>query len=36
MGEDNVSELQSIWDEAKGHIERGNPDKAIEIYEYVL
>ena len=33
---DDGPELRSIWDEAKAHIERGNYDKAIEIYRYVL
>ncbi len=35
--DDNVtSELASIWDEAKGHIDQGDYDKAIEIYKYIL
>jgi len=29
-------ELNTIWDEAKNHIEQGDYDKAIEIYKYVL
>jgi len=29
-------ELYTIWDEAKGHIERGDYEKAIEIYRYLL
>ncbi|MFC2042143.1 tetratricopeptide repeat protein [Chloroflexota bacterium] len=33
---DELPELQSIWDDAKGLIERGEFDKAIEIYKYVL
>ena len=32
----SVSELNTIWDEAKGHIEQGNYEKAIEIYRYIL
>jgi tetratricopeptide (TPR) repeat protein len=36
MAEEGVPELQSIWDEARRHIESGNHDKAIEIYKYVL
>jgi tetratricopeptide (TPR) repeat protein len=36
MDSSEVPELQSIWDEAKGHIQQGNCDKAIEIYKYVL
>ena len=36
MKSDEVPELRSIWDEAKGHIERGEYDKAAEIYRYVL
>ncbi len=36
MNGDDRTELQSIWDEAKAHIERGDYDKAIEIYRYVL
>jgi tetratricopeptide (TPR) repeat protein len=36
MGKDNVPELQSIWGEAKGYIERGDFDKAIEIYKYIM
>lgn len=33
---EDIPELQSIWDEAKGHIDRGEYDKAVEIYNYVL
>lgn len=29
-------ELVSVWDEAKGHIDQGNYEKAIEIYRYIL
>ena len=36
MDNDSVSELSTIWDEAKGHIEQGNHEKAIEIYKYIL
>jgi len=36
MNSDEVPELRLIWDEAKGHIERGEYDKAAEIYKYVL
>jgi len=36
MGKEDLSELQSIWDEARHHIESGNHDKAIEIYKYIL
>ena len=36
MNSDKLPELQSIWDEAKSHIERGEYDKAVEIYKYVL
>ena len=36
MANDNAPELQSIWDEAKGYIERGDFDKAIDIYKYIL
>jgi tetratricopeptide (TPR) repeat protein len=36
MNNDDVPELQDIWDEARDHIERGEYDKAVEIYKYVL
>ena len=36
MNSDEVPELRLIWNEAKGHIERGKYDKAAEIYKYVL
>ena len=36
MNSEEIPELQSIWDEAKGHIERGDYDKAIEVYRYIL
>ena len=36
MENDSGNELLVVWDEARGHIERGEYDKAIEIYKYVL
>ncbi len=36
MGGDDRPELRLIWGEAKAHIERGDYDKAIEIYRYIL
>ena len=36
MTNEDVPELQSIWDEARDSIEQGDYDKAIEIYRYVL
>ncbi|MCX6007121.1 MAG: tetratricopeptide repeat protein, partial [Chloroflexi bacterium] len=36
MTQYNVPELESIWDEARQHIESGNHSKAIEIYNYIL
>ncbi len=36
MSNDSVPELSTIWDEAKGYIEQGNYEKAIEIYKYIL
>lgn len=36
MGKENLPELNSIWDDARGFIERGDFDKAIEIYKYIL
>ena len=36
MESDERSELNTIWDEARSHIEQGNYDKAIEIYKYIL
>jgi tetratricopeptide (TPR) repeat protein len=36
VANEDAPELQSIWDEAKGYIERGDFDKAIEIYKYIL
>jgi len=36
MTNEDVPELQSIWDGARRFIERGDYDKAIEIYQYIL
>ena len=36
MAQQDVPELQSIWDEAHQHIECGRHDKAVEIYKYLL
>jgi hypothetical protein len=36
VGKDSLSELETIWDEARGQIESGHRDKAIEIYKYIL
>ena len=36
MSNEDVPELLSIWDEARGYIEKGDYDKAIETYKYVL
>ena len=36
MDSDTAPELYTIWGEAKTHIEQGDYDKAIEIYEYIL
>jgi len=36
MNSEEIPELRSIWDEAKGHIERGDYDKAVESYRYIL
>lgn len=36
MEKGGTSELSSIWDEARSHIERGEYDKAIETYKYIL
>ncbi|MGD0854448.1 MAG: tetratricopeptide repeat protein [Dehalococcoidia bacterium] len=36
MTQDNVPELELIWDESRQHIESGNHNKAIEIYKYIL
>ena len=36
MNSEETPELRSIWDEAKAHIERGDYDKAVETYRYIL
>jgi tetratricopeptide (TPR) repeat protein len=37
MGQNNIpNEFNIIWEEAKTYIEKGDYDKAIEIYKYVL
>ena len=36
MTNEDIPEIQSIWDEARHCIERGDYDKAIEIYRYIL
>jgi len=36
MSNEDFSELQSIWDDARHSIEQGDYDKAIEIYRYIL
>jgi len=36
MGKEDLPELNSIWDDARGFIERDDFDKAIEIYKYIL
>ena len=36
MTNEDFSELQLIWDDARHSIERGDYDKAIEIYRYIL
>lgn len=36
MTNDDVSELQSIWDEARASIDQGDYDKAVETYRYIL
>lgn len=36
MNIDEVPELRSIWDEAKGHIDGGDYDRTAEIYKYIL
>jgi tetratricopeptide (TPR) repeat protein len=33
---DEGSEFDSIWDEAKGYVDQGDYDKAIDVYKYVL
>ncbi|MFC1980915.1 tetratricopeptide repeat protein [Chloroflexota bacterium] len=36
MTNEDIPEIQSIWDDARGYIDHGNYDKAVEIYEYIL
>jgi len=36
MTNEGIPEIQSIWDDARGFIEHGDHDKAIEIYQYIL
>jgi len=36
MTNEDIPEIQSIWDDARRFIERGDYDKAIEIYKYIL
>lgn len=36
MNDDDSPELRLIWDEAKGHIDHGDCDKAVETYMYIL
>src|SRR4030042_6678923 len=36
MNVEKEPEVQSIWDEAKGHIERSEYDRVVEIYKYIL
>ena len=36
MNSEEIPEIRSIWDEAKGHIDRGDYDKAVETYRYIL
>lgn len=36
MINEDVPELQSIWDEARNSIEQGDYDKAIQTYRYIL
>jgi tetratricopeptide (TPR) repeat protein len=36
MDAENQREIDTVWDEAKGYIDQGNFDKAIEIYKYIL
>ena len=31
-----MSELDTIWDEARNQIQSGHQDKAVEIYKYIL
>ncbi len=36
MTNEDAPELLTIWDEAKGHIDQGDYDKAAEVYNYIL
>jgi len=36
MTNKDIPEIQSIWDDARGFIEHGDYDKAVEIYQYIL
>jgi tetratricopeptide (TPR) repeat protein len=36
MTNEDIPEIQSIWDDARRFIERGDYDKAVEIYQYIL
>ena len=36
MAKEDVPELRSIWDEARGFVEHGDFVKAVEIYKYIL
>ena len=36
MDKDDRPELLTIWDEARGHMEKSDYDKAIETYQKVL
>jgi tetratricopeptide (TPR) repeat protein len=36
MNSDDIPELRLIWDEAKGYFNRGEYDKAVEVYKYIL
>ena len=36
LDKENLSELNTIWDEARSQIEFGHRNKAIEIYKYIL
>ena len=35
MDRDDRPELLTIWDEARGHIEKSDYDKAIDTYQYI-
>jgi len=36
MTNEDIPEIQFIWDDARRFIERGDYDKAVEIYQYIL